>query len=917
MADTKFSIDRGFYTAPFTVEITTITPGATIVYTTDSTTPTLTNGTQVTGTAMVNITETTVLRAAAFKAGLAPTNVDTQTYLFLADVVTQSDNDNDYEYPNWNNLSGSRNADYGMDQVEIVGVLYSHQEVIDSLLSIPTISIATDAEKLFDQQTGNYANSTRGGMAWEREVSMELFGFAHGQDTQIDGGLRMAGNASRSSNRHKHNMRIAFRREYGAGTLTFPLFDDSEVTTFNSIQLRGGNGDSWIHPSSANRGRAAYLRDQWHRDAHIDMGGHSQVQRYAHLYINGMYWGVFHIFERIEDDYMVEHFGGLELDWDVRDHVGSFDGNDAAWLAAFAIADDPATMADAGNYAAIQQYIDLVDLADYMLVHFYSNSDDWDQNNVRAARNRVDPDTFKYFCWDQERTLLNSLSTPDVNGARAIDKNTNTNTRKGPTHIHQQLRANPEYRLLFADRVHKHCFHGGTLTPARAAELWDLRAAELRPAIIGESARWGDLHDAVANKPADWENQVAIEKSGWFDIRTPILVSLLQARNLYPAVVPPDFTIDGSPQHGGATPSGAILGMTASAGTIYYTLDGSDPRAVGGAVQGTQFTGSFALIQPVTVKARVLDGGVWSALSEAQFSVGTAAAAGNLVIGEIMYHPAVNGLEEFIELINISPTDTIDLTNVSFTAGIDFDFADNTIIPAGGRLLVVRDQAAFETAYGMGLPIAGEFQNMTALSNGGEQIRLEDAMGGVIQDFVFSDGDGDNWPAGADGLGPSLVLISPFSDPDHSDPSNWRSSVADGGTPGTSDSTSYTSWALVYSVVDPTSDDDLDGLEAAVEYVLGSDPNVMTLEAEPVGVIVNDGGLDYFGLSFTRQPGADGALVAVEHSTDLLGWSAEVADVVLFSNVRNPDGTETWTYRSTLELGSVEREFLRLAVTIP
>jgi len=914
--DTKFSIDRGFYTAPFTVDITTNTPGATIVYTTDSTTPSLTNGTQVPGSfASVSITGSTVLRAAAFKSGLAPTNTDTHTYLFLSDVVTQSDDPNNYEYPNWNNLSNNRTADYGMDQTDIVGTLYTEQQVQDALLSLPTISVATDAEKLFDRETGNYSNSKKTGMEWERAISMEFFGFAHGQTIQTDGGLRLAGNASRSDNRHKHNMRVAFRRQYGDGTLEFPLFPDSEVTTFNSIQLRGGNGDSWVHPGADVRARATYNRDQWHRDVHRAMGGHSQTQLYAHLYINGMYWGVFHVFERIEDDYLVYHEGGNEEDWDVRDHFGAFDGTEDAWLAAYAIADDPAGMANLANYTAIQQHLELNSFADWLLLHFYSNSDDWDQNNIRMARNRVDPDTWKFYTWDQERALLNSLSTPDVNGTKAIDKNTNSSTKKGPTHVHQKLRDNPEYRLLFADRVRKHCFNGGALTPAQAAAAWDARADQVRQGMIGESARWGDLHEAIPKTPADWDAQIAIEKSGWFDIRTPILISLLQTADLYPLTAAPDFAIDGTPQHGGPTPSGAILGISAPTGTIYFTIDASDPRATGGAIQGTEYLASFALTQPVTVKARVLDGGVWSALTEAQYSVGTAAGPGNLVFSEIMYHPLLDENEEFLELLNISPTDTIDLTGVTFVEGIDFDFADNTIIPAGGRLLIVRNQLAFEAVYGTGLPIAGEFQNTTGLANGGEQLRLEDVGGSPIQDFEYNDKNG--WPEGADGGGASLVLIKPSSDPDHSDPLNWRTSVSVSGNPGSSDDTSFAAWALSNGVSDPNGDSDHDGLKEAIEYYLGSDPMVPDSLAGPTDVIVDDGGILYFGLEFTRQPAADDATGVAEHSVDLVNWSNAAADVVLVSNTRNPDGTETIIFRSTLPLGSEVREFLRLKVTIP
>ena len=649
VGDVSISVPRGFYSSSFLTQISTPTAGATLVFTTDSSTPSLSNGTQVDASVTnVHITGTTVVRAAAFKSGLAPTAVSTTTYLFLDDVVTQSDNPNDYDYPNWNNLDQNRTADYGMD-AGIAGGLFTLEEVKASLASLPTISMATDAEKLFDREAGNYSNSKKGGQAWERDVSLEFFGFPHGETLQVGGGLRLAGNASRSPNRHKHNMRVAFRREYGAGTLEFPLFPGEDVTTFNSIQLRAGNGDSWVNPGV--RDRATYLRDQWHRDAQIAMDQHSQSQMFAHLYINGMYWGVFHIFERIEDDFMVEHFGGGETDWDVRDHVSAFDGSDASWNATAAIADHPATMADAQNYADMQQYLDYVHLIDYLLIHFYSNSDDWDQNNFRAGFNRMAAgDTYEFFAWDQERTLLNTLSTGNVNGARAIDKDTNTSSKKGMTHFHQRLRANPEYRLLFADRVRKHCFHGGTLTPAGANALWDARAAEVRPSMIAESARWGDLHGA-AKTPADWEGRVALEKTGWFDIRTPIFLQLLRDRDLYPPTDAPDYAIGGTPQHGGGAPANAQLSISAPAGTIYYTLDGNDPReAVTGNAVGTVYSAPVTLTQSVVAKARALDGGVWSALTEAAFLVGDPARAGDIAVSELMYHPAGDGLAEYVDL---------------------------------------------------------------------------------------------------------------------------------------------------------------------------------------------------------------------------------------------------------------------------
>ncbi|MDA7518286.1 lamin tail domain-containing protein, partial [bacterium] len=105
----------------------------------------------------------------------------------------------------------------------------------------------------------------------------------------------------------------------------------------------------------------------------------------------------------------------------------------------------------------------------------------------------------------------------------------------------------------------------------------------------------------------------------------------------------------------------------------------------------------------------------------------------HLVISEIMYHPEPDGLAEYIELMNVSDSVTLDLTGVKFTNGIEFDFTGSSVtsLAPGGRVLVVRDLAAFELANGAGLPVAGVFANSTGLSNGGEGLKLEDASNGT------------------------------------------------------------------------------------------------------------------------------------------------------------------------------------------
>lgn len=123
----------------------------------------------------------------------------------------------------------------------------------------------------------------------------------------------------------------------------------------------------------------------------------------------------------------------------------------------------------------------------------------------------------------------------------------------------------------------------------------------------------------------------------------------------------------------------------------------------------------------------------------------------SLVITEIMYNPTGSDDTEFIELRNIGQ-DPINLTNVRFTKGIDFDFAEDSVIDPGAILLVVKDRAAFEVRYGTGLPIAGEYKDNeeNSLSNGGERIKL--ALGALaIHDFVYD--NNAPWPGYPDGEG--------------------------------------------------------------------------------------------------------------------------------------------------------------------
>ncbi len=209
------------------------------------------------------------------------------------------------------------------------------------------------------------------------------------------------------------------------------------------------------------------------------------------------------------------------------------------------------------------------------------------------------------------------------------------------------------------------------------------------------------------------------------------------------------------------------------------------------------------------VRCRMKDTtGRWSHWSDPnQFVAGQPLSAGiidDLRITELMYNPAPantsageldvdNDEFEFIELKNFGST-TLDLSYVSFTDGITFDFAGSGVTSVGPNefVLVVRNQAAFESRYGTGMSsrIAGSYNaSGQKFSNGGELVELIDYYNGTIADFDYNDSYG--WPISADGGGHSMIPLSSAMEgqPEGSlrYGGNWRQSAYINGSPGTDD----------------------------------------------------------------------------------------------------------------------------------
>ncbi len=571
------STRHGYFEDPFTLRMETSTEGAVIRYTTDGSQPEPFTGREYMGP--IEIDRTTTLRARAFADGLHPSPVVTQTYLFLQDVVRQSPGGE--APPGWPSRRANRQVlDYGMDP-DIVNKEHTPDEVVASLRSLPSLSIVTSIENLFDRRIGIYANPRNKGRAWERRASFELLDPEGGATFQLEAGLRVRGAWSRQPDNPKHALRLVFRKAYGSGKLRFPLFGEEGVKEFDHIDLRTSLNYAWVNRASS---RNTLLRDIFCRDSQRDMGQPYTRSRYYHLYLNGHYWGVYMTQERAVGPYAASYMGGDPEDYDVvksRGELteGTWDAHRAYfYLAVQGFGDDAnyfrvqGLNPDGSRNRAFPRYLDVDNVIDYMILTYYSGNQDGPggrftnfPNNFYANFNRENPDGWKYYAHDMEHTFDVGSPNIEVRDRGIPWKHFNVHW------LHEQLIDNPHYLRRYKERVGKHLFGDGALTVENALARLDARKAEIHEAMIAHSARWGDAGNGRANRPYTRKTWlIAVGRLRDFIAnRNERLVEDFIRLGWYRGVKPPELI---------ETRRG--LAITAEEGRIYYTLDGSDPKGV-------------------------------------------------------------------------------------------------------------------------------------------------------------------------------------------------------------------------------------------------------------------------------------------------------------------------------------------------
>lgn len=832
----SFNHKSGFYEDKFTLTMSHPNNQLKIIYTLDGSNPqnsktafTANNNISIlinpNSTGGRSLTPGVVLRASILQEGNLPSKPIARTFLFLDEIKKQGNPGGDWPDYNVNNQI----IDYEMDPDVVNSGTYASQ-INKALTDIPSISIITDNKNLFDPTSGIYVNAAEQGYDWERECSVEMLDINNKEGFNVNAGLRIRGGWSRHPNYPKHAFRLFFRKEYGFGKLKYPLFEEEGVDEFDKIDLRCAQNYGWQNSSGEHN---TFLREIFTRDSQRDSGQPYTRSRYYHLYLNGMYWGLYQTQERAEARFAADYLGGSSSDYDVVKVSGenydrtimATDGNLDGWKQVWDLCQTG--FKNNENYNLIQGkdaegnfikdgeiLVDIDNLIDYMINIFYSGNFDSptgafsgnkEANNMYNIFDRKDKSAgFKFFIHDGEH----ALAIDGVNPGIGLNENrVNIGTRSGnlrmsvtkfenfhPQWLHFKLSENEEYRVRFSDRATKQLTGKGIFTPEACLDRLEPRYKQIEYAIIAESARWGDSRRSTPyTKHNAWIPEVNKIRNTYFPNRTNIVINQLEEADLYSNIPYPNIFVNeadiSNQKVEVQNPTTIQFENVPAEGDIYYTIDGTDPRMTGGGIsEKAQITDNNNVISfqsSTIIKARTYTNEKWSALNEVSLLMKQLDYS-SLKITELHYHPAdfvelddtSSGKNyEFIEFKNTSKTSSINLTGLVIDSAIHYTFPEDYILPPQQFFVAASKPSKFFNVYG--LLASGNFSKN--FSNGGEEVLVTNKDGETVMNFAYD--DIDPWPEAADGKGPSLVsyFTNPTENPN--DYSYWASSFYDNGSP--------------------------------------------------------------------------------------------------------------------------------------
>lgn len=726
----EFSQTGGFYTNALSLTLSLSNPAATIYYTTDGTAP---SASSTEYAAQIPIAETSVIRAKAYAPDMLPSRIVTHTYFLNA----------------------------------------SHE--------LPVISLVMRPGHLWDADSGIYVLGDTHESAmpyfganfweeWERPVHIEMYESDGSKAFSHDAGTRIFGGWSRT--RPQKSMAIFFRGEYGTSELEYQLFPDLAIDTFSSFVLRN-SGNDWEH---------TMMRDGFLQGLVSGLDMETQAYRPAVVYLNGEYWGILNIREKMNEEYLASHHNVDPDEVDMLELNGTvIEGNADHYTDMISYIESNG-VAVTNHYDYIRTQMDVDNFIDYQITQIYYDNQDWPGNNIKYWRPQTPDGRWRWLLYDTEYGF--GIYEPDNYYYNTLEFATVTDGPGWPnppwsTYLLRSLLENTEFKHQFISRfadLLNTVFKPDTVI-AQIDEKQATIESEIQEHIdLWSQEVWWIPQRLWWNDMQTWLDNVDVMRTFALHRATYVRSHIIQYFGLAGTVF---VEADVSPLDAGHIQINTMTPAVYPWQGQYFKDIPITVRAI--ANPGYQFTGweDHPEWESATVEITPTSSITLQALFEPDEN------GSDILINEINYNSDdAFDTEDWVELINRS-SEPIDISGWAFADENDdhvFTLPENTIMDGGSYIVLCVDTSVFRTHFPDAVPILGN--TGFGFSGGGEVLRLFDGAGNLVDSVEYD--DDEPWPVAADGDGATLELENPWLD--NSDPANWEASE-NHGTPGAQNST--------------------------------------------------------------------------------------------------------------------------------
>lgn len=292
------------------------------------------------------------------------------------------------------------------DSGELLSRVVTHSYFIQAIgqhiPQLPVMSICADSIDLFSYDsgimvpgvhfdsndplwTGNYYQR---GREWERSINLEFFEHKQAVINQMCG-LRTHGGSSRRF--QQKGFRLYARQEYGASTFGYRMFHNKEISQYKRLVLK---------PLSSSWSQAG-IEDQVSSNLANNLNIDYVSSRPIVVYLNGEYWGIYYLQERIDDHYIKENHGAATDCIDLLDswHGYPVTGSNAEFLSLYTFVEQSDLSIDQ-NYEFIEERIDVQNFIDYHVLEIFIGNYDWPANNVKLWKDRCGNNKWRWIFFD-------------------------------------------------------------------------------------------------------------------------------------------------------------------------------------------------------------------------------------------------------------------------------------------------------------------------------------------------------------------------------------------------------------------------------------------------------------------------------------------------------------------------------------